>query len=803
MESIQFNDEFIRSLKTLKYLRKDTSNITFEIGAQRFNVVIPKDSDSTFFIELPVTLTGYEWLNRVNEFIFSKQPTLDRLLKYIETQYDKNKKTTDVNICDIPDLNINQFDLQEQRYRKEVEKKIPSCKSTLTMNTDTNKAPVLFSGKTPAILMLNSFFDLRKKNSGDKSTEITLVNDNIYHWNIKFRNFNNKALNEELQQLNKKYGYDYIELEAHLHDKLYPGYPPFVRVVRPRLNNSLMHRITNMRMIQFEYWSPIRGMDFIVNKLRAAFNTHGSIDYDSEMNDITKYKSGAYHDLESILIKLASLCDVKDEFEPLDSESYEKMTGPAKKQVEQKSSGTSRKSESGTVWKQGTGYGHGGSSTWDPNEYVRLQQEKDAQIQSVLNTIIDNLQNYPSDELPIVYKILSNSYILPFIKSYLRGTNMLEMGKHVQMYNLLFTFMQLLVTDQSIFIFDVATGDGCLYDFIKILYNEANQVIKMTKNIKDEHDDSGEHSICLMICTLFEMIDPLLKAYRETRSKLEEEEKKKWVKKMEDVKNTEDPVKLKYKEIMNDLKFDTCKFVSNFYHQQNGPVTDKNTIKRLAREHASLMNSLPIYYESSIFVRVDENDNSRIKVLITGPDGTPYDSGCFIFDVYAPNGYPNDKPKMQFRNHGQKRFNPNLYNCGKVCLSLLGTWQGSGGETWNPQTSTLQQLFISVQSQILIDQPYFNEPGYEARSNNNSGMETSRQYNNERRWYTLCHAMYDLITNPKAYPEFEDVIKNHFKLKKDYIIKLCDKWVAEPNNQFSQQTKEMAEKVKAELNKLN
>ena len=38
---------------------------------------------------------------------------------------------------------------------------------------------------------------------------------------------------------------------------------------------------------------------------------------------------------------------------------------------------------------------------------------------------------------------------------------------------------------------------------------------------------------------------------------------------------------------------------------------------------------------------------------------------------------------------GRVRFNPNLYNCGKVCLSLLGTWSGP---SWDPGTSTLLQV---------------------------------------------------------------------------------------------------------------
>lgn len=38
---------------------------------------------------------------------------------------------------------------------------------------------------------------------------------------------------------------------------------------------------------------------------------------------------------------------------------------------------------------------------------------------------------------------------------------------------------------------------------------------------------------------------------------------------------------------------------------------------------------------------------------------------------------------------GRVRFNPNLYDCGKVCLSLLGTWSGP---SWEPGVSTLLQV---------------------------------------------------------------------------------------------------------------
>lgn len=67
-----------------------------------------------------------------------------------------------------------------------------------------------------------------------------------------------------------------------------------------------------------------------------------------------------------------------------------------------------------------------------------------------------------------------------------------------------------------------------------------------------------------------------------------------------------------------------------------------------------------------------------LRVMITGPDETPYANGCFLFDIYLPSQYPQVAPRVQFltTGDGKIRFNPNLYECGRVCLSLLGTWDG-------------------------------------------------------------------------------------------------------------------------------
>ena len=56
---------------------------------------------------------------------------------------------------------------------------------------------------------------------------------------------------------------------------------------------------------------------------------------------------------------------------------------------------------------------------------------------------------------------------------------------------------------------------------------------------------------------------------------------------------------------------------------------------------------------------------------------------------------------------GTVELNSNLYSDGKVCLSLLGTSPSAGAEEarWNPETSSLVQVLISIQAIILIRQP--------------------------------------------------------------------------------------------------
>jgi len=137
-----------------------------------------------------------------------------------------------------------------------------------------------------------------------------------------------------------------------------------------------------------------------------------------------------------------------------------------------------------------------------------------------------------------------------------------------------------------------------------------------------------------------------------------------------------------------------------------------------------------------VYVRTWESRLDLFRVLFVGPDETPYASAPFVMDFYLPTDYPQAPPLAFFHSWpglsglgGVGRVNPNLYEDGKICLSLLGTWEGNKVEGWNPAKSTMLQVFLSLLGLVLVRQPYFNEAGYEPLAGLESSKRPSALYN--------------------------------------------------------------------------
>ena len=127
----------------------------------------------------------------------------------------------------------------------------------------------------------------------------------------------------------------------------------------------------------------------------------------------------------------------------------------------------------------------------------------------------------------------------------------------------------------------------------------------------------------------------------------------------------------------------------------------------LASDLAALQNSLPLSRSSTVCVRADDSRPGLMRVLITGPDDTPYEKQIFVFDLSLPAAYPREPPAMHYHSWGiAERLNPNLYENGKVCLSLLGTWTGRQScELWNPEADTVLRVRASSRPPAGLARP--------------------------------------------------------------------------------------------------
>lgn len=109
---------------------------------------------------------------------------------------------------------------------------------------------------------------------------------------------------------------------------------------------------------------------------------------------------------------------------------------------------------------------------------------------------------------------------------------------------------------------------------------------------------------------------------------------------------------------------------------------------------------------------------------------------------------------MVYYYSGGLRLNPNLYDCGKVCLSLLNTWNGKKTEMWIPGKSTMLQVLVSIQGLILNAKPFFNEPGYENMYVGEDGERRSKQYNEDVFILSLKTMVYTIRRPPKVYCKY-------------------------------------------------
>jgi ubiquitin-protein ligase len=189
-------------------------------------------------------------------------------------------------------------------------------------------------------------------------------------------------------------------------------------------------------------------------------------------------------------------------------------------------------------------------------------------------------------------------------------------------------------------------------------------------------------------------------------------------------------------------------------------MSNNKTVMRIIQDVYDFNKNKP----EGIYLNVDKNNLMKQYALIIGPKDTPYFGGFFFFEINYPENYPKDSPQVKLLTTEKNvRFNPNLYECGKVCLSILGTWSGP---SWSP-VMNIRLVLDSIRS-LMGPFPLQNEPGFENTKNNDIA---SIEYNQYIIYHTYRLAIVEVLKNKfiKVSSLFEKEIKEEFNNNKSKL----------------------------------
>ena len=563
-----------------------------------------------------------------------------------------------------------------------------------------------------------------------------------FNKNLKYKHFI-EPINNNIYCLklvcflnNENFKNNTFEIKINLEPKLYPYFPPKIEVIKPSIKFQLVFNLMNLKILKLENWNSTISLEWLLISLIEQI--------DPIIHDYIKVESSKFEELD---IKLSSITK---------EHSFEKELINISTQKVNVTSCDNK------FWKSGVGYGDDSRKAWDILSFIKEQEIFNYELTVLLKQITDLISQESLNEL-------YSSSLCIFLINRISGLTLLELEKTKEVYNEILNILD-----------KISKLDELEQNFINNIGNAFVVISDEIKSLFDlSHSETKEDEIYLKIISVSDWFKSKMIVTQIISTEIISTNKNK-----------------EYEEVMKKLQFGTFEIQANhLFKEYCAQKPEQKAIVRMVSEISTLKSGLPINWESSIWIRVSSKIINVFSFFISGPKDTPYENGIFEFHTAFPTNYPNSEPKVLINTTGggTVRFNPNLYNCGKVCLSLLGTWSGQDGEKWNPKTSTFLQVLVSIQSLILVENPYFNEPGWEKEMHTTKGQNNSKKYNEPLQIGTIKWGINDMINNPPN--GMEEVIKNHFKFKKDEILTTTQKWL---NKMSSENSKEL-EKYRNEM----
>jgi ubiquitin-protein ligase len=706
------------------------------------------------------------------------------ILNYISEVIKNNNKFNKFIVSDY--YNIKKMNKIQTKFEVNINdlKKIHDIIEDNTISKQYNVPKELVFGKEQIFKLVTDEIVKFNRNMTFKHYIIP-DNNNPYSLFVRFI-FENKKIKSKLDIIKKKFNFDFIEIKLDINNILYPFYPIKLEFRRPKTSLEFLHSVLNMESLKISNWNPTISLNNFLIELGKEFENKiiDHIDVESKLNS----EQFAFSQIEYDLVNFSVVSQSKMSNDLSIDLKFNKIDISKKNKNDDK------------YWKSGVGYGtndRSGKMKWNIESYILEKDNSRNKILDLLKKNILNIKNYDN------FNLVLKSSIPNYINNFLKSSNILVINKNLNILNTIMIFLSFLISKE----YNISEiNDNKLKDIIekssdkKIEYNkeELNLINSVYSSIKDL---SVEISTFLKNEKLFTNIDENLKNNYNQISTIYN-----WLSKNTTLKIDDNDLQKDFKNIKEEYNSMVVKNIfgnmelnnrHRYYDDSSnkGNVYSPKTMMRIGSELSTLKNSLPTSWDTSIIVRVPEDNMTKISFVIIGPIDTPYHNGVFEFHLKFPQDYPNSPPKvlLETTGGGSVRFNPNLYNSGKVCLSLLGTWNGDASESWT-SLSTLLQVMLSIQSLILVEEPYWNEPGWEKSMNTTTGQKKCEDYTDRVRLDNLKWAINNTIKNPPV--EYKDFIINHFLLKRKELCEVTEKWVNESSKRKDEMNNARTEMIK-------
>jgi ubiquitin-protein ligase len=376
------------------------------------------------------------------------------------------------------------------------------------------------------------------------------------------------------------------------------------------------------------------------------------------------------------------------------------------------------------TWAKGTGFGYSGAAgDFDIDVYTRGVKVKQQQAQFVMRLVSDRLEENVAEATPAA---LADSALLPCLEAYLRNDSCAEiLDQHASLYSDIFSLLAHMMAMRAPDLSPLLPLlEPSVASHLRRIARTAAAIEAMDdKATPSEAADSAVDAaaaassssasaaapaaksvstITDYVIQLSNTLDAALVLLKQQQQQTQEQQQQEQQLQQQDSSPSEasscasddgsasvapaamDQAALvtEYARVLGVRKLGEVESFSGAHKYQkanessgssSAPISRAFT-RRLAVEYADLADSLPVHFGSSAWLRVHESAMQYAQLLISGPEGTPYSGGLFLFDVFFPPTYPAGPPQVNLctTGRGAVRFNPNLYNCGKVCLSILG-----------------------------------------------------------------------------------------------------------------------------------